>query len=267
MNQIDESVYFSAVQLRDTKQSARLIVVFLFLCGIHLWGYAHLPKARTQSDGAYASIVLHNWHEYGYWNVHGQLLANPGGMEPGEKPLIYPGHRPYLLLVPYWFRELPGAAGGYGLLYDFVMVLATFGGVISLFGTGMRGVLLASILCLCPGFIYSVISIDLTSFPELFGLAALSFAAGRLANSSRNPTGQILALVVLVLFMLMNWSTVFPLFVMAVYLCAKRPEQWRKLAIYLGIAAAVGVAVLAVSLISRRQPGQHFEHFWNAYLW
>jgi hypothetical protein len=255
------------MQPGPTKQTAGLIVVFLLLCGIHLWGYAHLPKARTQSDGAYASVVLHNWHEYGYWNLHGRLVANPGGMEAGEKPFIYPGHRPYLLLVPYWFRELPGAAGGNGLLYDFVMVLATFAGVISLFGTGVRGVLLAFITCLCPGFIYNFISIDLTSFPELFGLAVLSFVAGRLANGSRNPAGQALALVVLVLFMLMNWSTVFSLFVMAVYLCARRPEQWRKLAIYLGIAAAVGLAVVAVSLVSRRQPGQAFGHFWNVYLW
>src|SRR5215469_3117094 len=161
------------MQPGPTKSSAGLIVVFLLLCGLHLWGYAHLPKARTQSDGAYASVVLHNWHEYGYWHLHGQLVANPGGMNAGEKPFVYPGHRPYLLLVPYWFRELPGAAGGHGLLYDFFMVLVTFAGTTSLFGTGMRGVLLAFIVCLCPGFIYNVISIDLTSFPELFGLAVL----------------------------------------------------------------------------------------------
>jgi hypothetical protein len=257
----------TAMQLGPTKQTAGLIVVFLLLCGLHLWGYAHLPKARTQSDGAYASVVLHNWHEYGYWHLNGRLVANPGGLQAGEKLFIYPGHRPYLLLVPYWFRELPGALGGNGLLYDFVMVLATFAGAISLFGTGMRGLLLAFITCLCPGFIYNFISIDLTAFPELLGLAVLSFVAGRLANSSGKPAGLVLALVVMVLFMFMNWSTVFSLFVMATYLCAKRPDQWRKLAIYLGIAAAVGLAVVAVSLVSRRQPGLTFGHFWNAYLW
>jgi hypothetical protein len=255
------------MQPGSTKQNAGLIVVFLLLCSLHLWGYAHLPKARTQSDGAYASIVLHNWHEYGYWHQHGQLVANPGGLNAGEKPFIYPGHRPYLLLVPYWFRELPGAAGGNGLLYDFVMVMVTFAGAISLFGTGARGILLAFIICLCPGFIYSLISIDLTSFPELLGLAVLPFVAGRLADSSGKQAGRVLALVVMVLFMLLNWSTVFSLFVMAVYLGARRPEQWKKLAIFLGIAAAVGLAVVAISLVSRHQPGQGFGHFWNAYLW
>lgn len=255
------------MQVGATKQTAGLIVVFLLLCSLHFWGYAHLPKARTESDGAYASVVLHNWHEYGYWHLHGQLVANPGGLNAEEKPVIYPGHRPYLLLPAYWLRELPGATGGNGLLYDFVMVLATFAGLICLLGTGMRGVLLAFITCLCPGFISNFISIDLTSFPELFALAVLSFVAGRLADSAGKPAGRALALVVMVLFMLMNWSTVFSLFVMAIYLCAKRPDQWKKLAINLGVAAAVGLAVLAVSLLNRHQAGTTFGGFWNSYLW
>ncbi|HEY1660970.1 MAG TPA: hypothetical protein VGI03_00995 [Verrucomicrobiae bacterium] len=250
-----------------TKQTAGLILVFLLLCSLHLWGYAHLPNIRTESDSSFANIILHNWHEYGYWHLHGQLVANPGGLNAGENPVVYPGHRPYLLLPPYWFKELPGAAGGNGLLYDFVMLLATFTGLICLLGTGLRGVLLASITCFCPGFIHNIVSIDLTSFPELFGLAVLPFVAGRLTDSAGKPAGRVLALVVMVLYMLMNWSTVFPLFVMAIYLCAKRPDQWKKLAVYLGVAAAAGLAILAVSLVSRHQAGTTIGGFWNAYLW
>ena len=255
------------MQLGAAKQAVGLIVVFLLLCSLHLWGYAHLPKARTQSDAAYASVVLHNWHEYGYWHLHGQLVANPAGMNPGEKPFIYPGHRPYLLLLPYWFRELPGATGGDGLLYDFVMVLATYAGLICLFGPGLRGVLLAFATCLCPGFILNFTTIDLTSYPELLALPVLSFVAARLADSAGKPAGRAIALVVLVLFMLMNWSTMFSLFVLAIYLCAKRPDLWKKLAIYLGVAAAVGLAVLAFSLLKRHQAGSSMGDFWNDYLW
>lgn len=255
------------MQTGATKQIVGLVVVFLFLCSLHLWGYAHLPKARTQSDGAYASVVLHNWHEYGYWHLHGQLVANPGGLDTGEKPFIYPGHRPYLLLVPYWVRELPGAAGGNGLLYDFVMVLVTFAGLICLFGPGVRGALLAFITCLCPGFIYNVVSIDLTSFPELLALAILPFVAAQLTDGAGKPIGRAFALAVMVLFMFLNWSTVFSLFVTAIYLCAKRPDQWRKLAIYLGIGAAAGLAVLAISLWKRHQFGTTTGDFWNSYLW
>ena len=250
-----------------SRDAALVTGVFLLLCGLHLWGYAHLPAARKQGDVTNASVILHNWHEYGYWHLGGQLVANPGGLDAGEKRFIYPGHRPYLLLLPYWLKELPGAAGGNGLLYDFVMVLITFAGLTRLFGTGARGVLLASIACLCPGFILNMVAIDLTSFPEVVGLAVLPFVAGRLTDDGEKPVGRVLTLAVLVLFMLMNWSTLLPLFVLVIYLCVKRPDQWKKLAVYLGTAAGVGLGVLAVSMLSKHDVGITNGGFWNAYLW
>lgn len=255
------------MQRSVSRQTAGVIGVFLLLCGLHLWGYAHLPTDRKEADNSDASVILHNWHEYGYWHLNGQLVANPGGLDAGEKPFIYPGHRPYLLLPPYWLKELPGASGGNGLLYDFVMVLATFAGLTRLFGTSVRGVLLAFITCFCPGFILNVVAIDLTSFPEVVGLAVLPFAAGRLVDGSEKPAERVLTMAVMILFMLMNWSTLLPLFVAGIYLFAKRPDQWKKLALYLGAAAGVGLGVLAVSLFSRHQFGTTSGDFWNAYLW
>ena len=239
--------------------------VLLLLCGLHLWIYAHLPEARKETD--WPNAVLHNWHEYGYWHLDGQLVANPGGLEPGEKPSIYPGHRPYLLLPPYWLKELPGAAGGNGLLYDFVMVLATFAGLTRLLGTGARGVLLAGLACLCPGFIVNVATIDTISFPAVAGLAVLPYAAARLADGNGKPAGRVLALAVLLLYMLMNWSTLFSLFVAAVYLGVRSPAQWKSLAVYLGAALAVGLGVFAASMLSRHPTDANTGYFWNAYLW
>ena len=120
-----------------SKRTAVLVATFIFLCSLHLWIYASLPAARKEAG--WPNSVLHNWHEYGYWHLNGQLVANPGGLDAGEKPFVYPGHRPWLLLPPYWLKELPGIAGGNGLFYDFVMVLATFAGLTLLFGTGARG--------------------------------------------------------------------------------------------------------------------------------
>ena len=248
-----------------TKQTAGLIGVFLLLCGLHLWSYAHMPAARKEAD--WPNCVLRNWHEYGYWHLDGQLVANPGGLDAGEKPFVYPGHRPWLLLPPYWLKELPGTAGGNGLLYDFVMVLATFAGTTRLMGTGARGVLLASIVCLSPGFILNIVTIDTISFPAVVGLAVLPFAAGRLADGGGKPAGRMLTLAVLMLFMMMNWSTLFSLFVAGVYLCARRPAQWKNLAVYIGAAAVVGLGVFAVSILSRHESGATSGDFWNAYLW
>ena len=247
------------------KRTIWLVGAFVLLCGLHLWLYANMPAARKESG--WPNNVVHNWHEYGYWHLDGQLVANPGGLDAGEKPFVYPGHRPWLMLPPYWLKELPGTAGGNGLLYDFVMVLATFAGLTRLLGTGARGVLLASITCLSPGFIANVVTIDMTSYPAVVGLAVLPFAAGRLADGGGKPAGRALTLIVLILFMLMNWSTLFSLFVAAVYLCARRSAQWKNLAVYLGAALAVGLGGFVVSILSRHQYGTSTGVFWNAYLW
>ena len=248
-----------------SKRTAVLVATFIFLCSLHLWIYASLPAARKEAG--WPNSVLHNWHEYGYWHLNGQLVANPGGLDAGEKPFVYPGHRPLLLLPPYWLKELPGITGGNGLLYDFVMVLAMFVGLTQLFGTGARGVLLASIACLSPGFIANVVTIDMTSYPAAVGLAVLPFAAARLADGGGKPARQVLPMAVLLLFMLLNWSTLFSLFVAAVYLCARRPAQWKNLVVYLGAAALVGLGVFAVSIMSKHAGGATTGDFWNAYLW
>jgi len=246
------------------KQAAKFVLIFL-LCGFHLWIYTHLPAMQKGAD--WPNVVLHNWHEYGYWNLGGQLVANPGGLDAGEKQFIYPGHRPYLLLPPYWLKELPGKTGGNGLFYDLVMVIATFVGLTRLFGSGGRGFLIASVVCLCPGFILNVAAIDTISFPAVMGLAALPFAAALLADGETKITGRLLALAVMILFMLMNWSTLFSLFVLIVYLCAKHPGKWKNFVLYLGLASVVGLAVFAVSMSSRHAGGSTVGDYWNAYLW
>ncbi len=79
------------------------------LCGIHLWIYATLPEARKERG--WPAIVMRNWHDYGLSQVGCQLLANPGGLDPGETPFIYPRHQPYFLLLPYGLKEICPATG------------------------------------------------------------------------------------------------------------------------------------------------------------
>jgi hypothetical protein len=246
-----------------SKQTAGVIAAFVLLCSLHLWIYANLPEARKSAD--WPNTVMRNWHEYGFWHLGGQLVCNPGGLDANEKPFVYPGHRPWLLVPPYLLKELPGAWGGNGLLYDFVMTLATFASLTYLFGAAVRGVLAAFVLCLCPGFIANVASIDTISYPAVTGIAALAFAGGCLARNDNRNRLQWAALIVLLLFMLMNWSTLFSLFIAAVYVGCKRPLQ-AKWVLYFAAALITGVAVFAVSILSRHESGATSGDFWNAYL-
>jgi hypothetical protein len=94
------------------KRTIGLLGVFILLCGVHLWIYAPMPEARR--NWGWPSIVTHNWHEQGFWHLGGKLVSNAGGLDVGETPFIYPGHRPGFLVLAYCLKELPGAAGATG---------------------------------------------------------------------------------------------------------------------------------------------------------
>ena len=209
---------------------------------------------------------MHNWHETGYWKLDGQLVANPGGLGPDEKEFIYPGHRSNFLILPYLLKELPGAAGGNGLLYDFTVLALTYGALLWLLGTNLRGLLVAGIVCLSPGFMNNVAGVDTLGVPGLLGIAAMSFAAGCLSREGASPGLKYAALAVMAVYMLLNWSALFSLGVAAVYLACKR-RDWLKLAAFLAVPLAIGMAVLFVSMHSRHASVATSGNFWNIYLW
>jgi hypothetical protein len=246
------------------KRTAWLLGAFVLLCGLHLWLYANMPEARR--NGGWPSIVMRNWHEQGFWHWGGKLVSNPGGLDAGETPFVYPGHRPYFLILPYYLKELPGVAGGNGLLYDFVIVLATFAGLLRLFGTGVRGVAAAFAACLSPGFFVNVADIDTIGFPALMGIAVMAFTGGCLTQTKEKSPWRVMSLVLVVVYMLMNWSTLFSLCVAAVYVFALRPD-WKRLGTYFGVCLLVGLAVFAASMASKHGSGTTSGGLWNAYLW
>jgi hypothetical protein len=76
----------------------------------------------------------------------------------------------------------------------------------------------------------------------------------------------MVSLVMVVVYMLMNWSTLFSLCVAAVYVFALRPD-WKSLGTYFGVGLLVGLAVFAMSIASRHASGTTSSGFWNSYLW
>ncbi len=144
---------------------------------------------------------------------------------------------------------------------------ATFAGLTWLFGCGPRGTAVAFAACLSPGFISSVATIDTVSFPAVMGIAALAFVAGSLMRGGgESPGFRPAILLVLALFMLMNWSTLFSLFIAAVYVCVKR-VRWKSLAVYFGAGLALGMAVFFAAMHGSHAGGTGTGDLWNAYLW
>ena len=251
---------------RPTTRFFKPLAVFVILASLHLYFYTHLPEPRR--DGGWPSIVMRNWHETGYWPLHGQLVANPGGLEAGDEPFIYPGHRPTFLIAPYLLKELPGAAFRDGALYDFAVLAATYAAMLALFGCNWRGILLGSVVCFTPGFINNIAEIDTINIPALFGLAAMGYAASRFARHETDVSAYAIPVIVTLLFMCLNWSTLFPLGIAAVYVLCKRSD-WKITALFFTPALIAGLLVLAIAMHSKHSSNTSTDsgEFWNAYLW
>ena len=208
----------------------RAAAILLLVCGLHLLIYPQLANLHT---GNPCKVILHNWRDYGYWHLDGQLVMNPGGIDPGEPLKIYYGHRPAVLILPYLLEELPGAAGGNGLLYDLIVVALTYSALVWLFGTGLRGLLLASVACLTPGVIYSILQIDTIGVPALFGIPVMCFAARAFTRPETSASLRVTAFLVVAVYMLMNWPTVFPLGIMIVYVLVPKLRLEKNRALFL----------------------------------
>src|SRR5271156_5672938 len=50
--------------------------------------------------------VVRNWEQFGFFNLHGRLVYNPGGFQADTQPQIYLGHRPASLYPCFWTQEL-----------------------------------------------------------------------------------------------------------------------------------------------------------------
>ena len=248
------------VNFRLSPASVILILVF----SLQLFLYSQLPERRR--DAGWPTIVMQNWHEYGYWQLSGQLVANPGGFEASEEKFIYPGHRPAFLIPPYLLKELPGKLFGGGLVYDFTVLAVTCAALLWFLGTGLRGILITSTVCLAPGILACVAMVDTISTPSLLGVAAMVFVGGALSREDVKSSTRGVALLVLICYMVLNWCTLFPLGIAAVYVLCKR-QEWKKAAVFFAVAFGIGLAVLAVSLHSRQTTTSHFSDFWNTYLW
>ena len=124
---------------------------------------------------------------------------------------------------------------------------------------------MAVVTCLSPGFILNVAKVDTISYPAVTGFAALTFVGAYLAGDDNRRHRKAVVFGVLLLFMLMNWSTLFSLFVMVVYVGCKRPPG-KKLVLFAGAALFLGLLVFAASMASRHQGGTTSSGFWNAYL-
>src|SRR5207249_6259301 len=103
--------------------SAKAVTIVTSLCLILFSALIYELVPCSNKDGLWQHNVLRNWNEYGFFQLHGKLVQNPGGHDAVDHPEIYTGHRAASLYVPYLVISIAGDTRKGELLFYLLLVV------------------------------------------------------------------------------------------------------------------------------------------------
>jgi len=199
----------------------------------------------------WAYNVVRNWEEFGFSNLHGQLVANAGGYEAETHPEVYGGHRPASLYAAYLCHHLIGADGPGFLVYYALLAALVAGSAWVLLGRTERAFWLAVVMVLTPGYVSWQTTLDPNLAAVSFGFPFCAAAIWLLTRPVfKWGQGVILFLLILV-YSAVNWTTILVQGMLVMTLLLLPGVAWRRLLIYAGLAAGLAGLVLLTSLASK----------------
>ena len=199
----------------------------------------------------WAHNVVRNWEQYGFFNLHGKMVVNPGGFQAETNPESYAGHRPasmYPVFLCYHLFSFTGFsfAAYYALLAAIVLLSIWW-----LLGRTERAFWLATIAVITPGYVRWQTSLDPNLTAALLGFPFSAAVIWLLRRSSLNWQQGAGLLVVIMAYSAVNWTTVLVHAMLFVTLLVLPGVPRRHLFVYAGLTAVAAGAVLLASLASK----------------
>ena len=219
-------------------------VLFLLLGSWCL--YEDTPMSNR---GEWPHVVLRNWHEFGFFRLHGQLVYNIAGQGLPQSPQIYSGHRPFSLYPAYLVTWLSGSDNG--LWFHLLLSLAIGVGVWQLLGRRPIGLLAALLIVFSPGYLRMTPLLDPLDVPVLLAIPFFCRVRELLSREKISIGAVGLAVGLAAIYALLNWTTLLAFAIVLAYLAAALPGRFHRVLLFGLICGVAGGAVLAVSLISK----------------
>jgi hypothetical protein len=191
--------------------------------------------------------VVHNWLQFGFLSLHGQLVYNPGGFDIAEHPMVYAGMSPVSLYPPFLASKIFEWSGLDTLPFDFFLVPLLLWAIWRLLGRDDFAVTVAALAVLCPGYMRFLKILDPNT---LAVLPAIPFAVIVLAilRKSKLTATQWIGLVIFTLaFMSLNWTTGW-IFAPSIFLLFMMSGVNRRALI--GLVAVMTIGVFLVVAVS-----------------
>ena len=194
---------------------------------------------------SWPSNVVRNWQDFGFLNLHGKLVYNPGGVGATSDPQVYKGMSPVCLYPVYLTLKIFSWTGLGTMAFHILLALAVIWGTWNLLGKDNFAMIVAAAAVLCPGYLRWPRLLDPNS---LSVLPAIPYAVIVLWMLKRQKFSMAMALALVVLtvaFMSQNWTTAWicaPL----LFLFFGMPGVNRRGLIFLFAIMAIGIPLVAV---------------------
>jgi hypothetical protein len=150
--------------------------------------------------------VLRNWQEFGFFQLHGRMVYNPGGFDAIAHPETYGGMSPVCLYPVMFVTEAFGWTGLGTLAFHILLAIAVFWAIWRLTGRDNFALVAAAATIMCPGYLRWPKGLDPNA---LSVLPVLPYAVFALALLKKPATIAVqVGLIILTLaFMSLNWTT------------------------------------------------------------
>jgi hypothetical protein len=200
------------------------------------------------------SNVVRNWQEFGFFNLHGQLVYNAGGFEAIQHPEAYKGMCPISLYPVFFATEIFGWTGLGTLSFHILLALAVFWASRHLLGGDHFATMVAAAAILCPAYLRWPKILDPNTLAALPVLPYAVLVLTILKKPKLTPTMTVALAVLTLAFMSLNWTTAWVCGPCIVFLLGM-PGLNRG-----GLATVFGVMVIGVPLVVAASFAAKFIH-------
>ncbi len=198
--------------------------------------------------------VVRNWEQFGFFNLHGSLVFNPGGFQADTQPQIYKGHRPASLYPFFLIQKLFHGAEAAVFYYALVAAVVFFS-IWQLLGRTDRAFWLGAMAVITPGYLLWQPTIDpnLTAVMAGFPFCAVVIRLLQQERLNLIQTGFLFGLIML--YSAINWTAAFihGMLFATLLLLPKVPRK--NLIFYTILAALAAIVVVAASLMGKMNDG------------
>src|SRR5262249_14344989 len=97
--------------------------------------------------------VIRNWQDFGFLNLGGKLVTNPGGFDVTSHPDVYKGMSPVSLYPAFIATKLFGLTDLGTMPFHLLIALAVFWGIWKLLGEDNFAFVTAALAILLPGYL------------------------------------------------------------------------------------------------------------------